>query len=139
MSGADGRARTGLLGRIIGVGGPAVQDAAGANRSRKWGKSAAGRVGGQLWFLFGVEAVEVALELVEAVHGGQILVAIAQMVLAELARGVAERFEQLGNSGILSLQAHRRGRHADLAQPGTEHALAGDERSPPSRATLLPR
>ena len=36
-----------------------------------------------------VEVVEVAEELVEAVHGRQELVAVAQVVLAELAGGVA--------------------------------------------------
>jgi hypothetical protein len=34
--------------------------------------------------------------------GGQELVAIAEMVLAELPRGVAERLQQLGDSGILA-------------------------------------
>ena len=36
-----------------------------------------------------VEVIEVAEELVEAVDRGQELVAIAEVVLAELARGVA--------------------------------------------------
>ena len=36
-----------------------------------------------------VEVIEVAEELVEAVHGRQELVVIAEMVLAELAGGVA--------------------------------------------------
>ena len=44
------------------------------------------RVVGMLRFLLGVEVIEVAVELVEAVHRGQVLVAIAQVVLAELAR-----------------------------------------------------
>ncbi len=43
----------------------------------------------------GVEVIEVAEELVEAVHGRQMLVAIAQMVLAELAGGVAEALQEL--------------------------------------------
>jgi hypothetical protein len=38
-----------------------------------------------LRLLLGVEMVEVAEELVESVHGGQELVAVAEMVLAELA------------------------------------------------------
>ena len=37
--------------------------------------------------LLGVEVIEVAEELVEAVHGGQVLVAVALVVLAELAGG----------------------------------------------------
>ncbi len=39
--------------------------------------------------LHGVEVVEVAPELVEAVHRRQKFIAIAKMVLAELPRGVA--------------------------------------------------
>jgi hypothetical protein len=35
--------------------------------------------------LLGVEVVEVAEELIEAVHGRQVLVAVAEVVLAELA------------------------------------------------------
>ena len=46
-----------------------------------------------LRLLFGVEVVEVAEELVEAVHGRQILVQIAEVVLAELAGRVAKRLE----------------------------------------------
>ena len=42
-----------------------------------------------LGLLFGVEVVQVAEELVEAVHGRQVLVLVAEVVLAELAGGVA--------------------------------------------------
>src|SRR5262249_38774879 len=38
----------------------------------------------------GVQMVEVAEKLVEAVHGRQVFVAVAEMVLTELAGGVAE-------------------------------------------------
>ena len=38
-----------------------------------------------------VEVIEVAEEFVEAVHGRQELVLVAEMVLAELAGGVAHR------------------------------------------------
>ena len=72
---------------------PTVKDATGAEPlpelreiRRRW-------VVGQLGFLFGVEVVEVAEELVEAVVGGQVLVLVPQVVLAELAGGVAVRLE----------------------------------------------
>ena len=42
-----------------------------------------------LRLLLGVQVVEVAEELVEAVHGRQVLVAVAEVVLAELAGDVA--------------------------------------------------
>ena len=58
-----------------------------------------------LRLLLGVEVVEVAEELVEAVHRRQELVAVAQMVLAELAGGVAERLERLGDGDVLGAQA----------------------------------
>jgi len=51
--------------------------------------------------LLGIEVVEVAEELVEAVHGRQELVAVAKMVLAELAGGIALRLEQLGERRVL--------------------------------------
>jgi hypothetical protein len=44
--------------------------------------------------------VEIAEEFVEAVYRGQVLVAIAEMVLAELAGGVAERFEDFGERRV---------------------------------------
>ena len=39
--------------------------------------------------LRGVEVIELAEVLVEPVDGGQVLVEVAEMVLAELARGIA--------------------------------------------------
>ena len=50
-----------------------------------------------LGLLLGVEVIEVAVELVEPVHGRQVLVQVAEVVLAELAGGVAERLEQFGD------------------------------------------
>src|SRR6476620_2511776 len=48
------------------------------------------RIVRQFRLLLGVEMVEIAEELVEAVHGRQRLVAVADMVLAELPGGVTE-------------------------------------------------
>ena len=91
----------------------------------------------QLRLLLGVEVVEVAEELVEAVHGRQELVHVAEVVLAELPGRVAERLEQLGDRRVLGLQADVRAGHPDLAQAGAEDALAGDERRPSRGAALL--
>ena len=52
-------------------------------------------------------------------------------------RSVAQRFEQLGDRGVLVLNALLRAGHADLEQPGAEGSLAEDERGPPRRAGLL--
>jgi hypothetical protein len=38
-------------------------------------------------------------------HRGQMLVPVAEVVLAELAGGVAERFQQFGNGRIFRLNA----------------------------------
>jgi hypothetical protein len=72
--------------------------------------------------------VEVAEELVEAVHGRQELVEVAQVVLAELAGRVAQGLQQLRDGRVLGAQPDIGPRHAHLAQPGAKAALTGDER-----------
>jgi hypothetical protein len=66
-----------------------------------------------LRFVLGVQVVEVAEELVEAVYGRQELVAVAEMVLAELCGSITLRLEQLGNRPGL-LQMTRREGHRSL-------------------------
>ena len=53
------------------------------------------RIVGVLGLILGVEVIKIAEELVETVHGRQELIAIAEMVLAELSSRVAEGLEQL--------------------------------------------
>ena len=79
--------------------------------------------------LLGVEVVEIAEELVEAMYRRQILVAVAEMVLAELAGGIAERLEQFGDRRVLACRPDGRARNADLREAGAQRALAGDEAS----------
>jgi hypothetical protein len=62
--------------------------------------------------------VEVPEELVEAVHRRQELIAIAQVVLAEVAGGVAQRLESLGHCDVACLKAHGRARDTDFRQAG---------------------
>ena len=72
---------------------------------RKLGKSGSSLgIVRQFRFLLGVEVIEIAVELVEAVHGRQHLVLVAEMVLAELAGGVALRLEQFGDGRVFLLQ-----------------------------------
>ena len=92
---------------------------------------------GPLGLLLGIEVVEVAEEFVEAVLGGQVFVTVAEMVLAELAGGVAERLQRLGDRGIAVLQADRRAGDADLAQAGAQADLAGDEGRTAGGAAVL--
>jgi hypothetical protein len=87
--------------------------------------------------LFGVEVIEVAEELVEAVHGRQVLVAIAKVVLAELAGGVSLIFQELRDRWIVRAQAHLRARQADLREPGSYGRLPGNECRTTRRAALL--
>ena len=93
---------------------------------------------GQFGFLLGVEVIQVAEELVEAVHGGQMLVAVAEVVLAELAGGVALRLQCGGDGRVLRLQAEFGAGHADLGQASAVGVLAGDEGRPACGAALLP-
>ena len=55
------------------------------------------------------------------------LITIAQMVLAELAGGVAHRLQQHGNGGVFRAHAFRRTGQAHLGKARTQGALAGDE------------
>src|SRR5277367_2108804 len=77
--------------------------------------------------LHGVEVIEVTVELVEAVDGGEVLVAVAQMVLAELAGGVAHGFQRGGDGYRLRGNADFRASLADGGHAGANGKLAGDE------------
>jgi len=88
--------RAGVLDALGAVAvGPGVQHAAGPELLAELGILWVVR---QFGFLFGVEVIQVAEELVEAVHRGQVLVAVAEVVLSELASGVALRFERPSRS-----------------------------------------
>ena len=60
-------------------------------------------------------------------HGRQVLVAIAEVVLAELAGGVPGALEDLRDRRVFGLDAQRRPGHADLGEAGADRLLAGDE------------
>src|SRR5262249_45311580 len=84
-----------------------------------------------------IEMVEVAEELVEAVDGGQELVAVAEVILAELAGGVALRLEQIGERRVLLGQSFLGAGQPDLEQARAEAALPRDEGGASRRAGLL--
>jgi hypothetical protein len=77
---------------------------AGAEALAEVGEVLGRGVVGQLRLLLGVQVVQVAEELVEAVVAGQVLVLVAQVVLAELAGRVPQRLEQLGDGRVLGPQ-----------------------------------
>src|SRR3712207_9191926 len=65
-----------------------------------------------------------------------VLVLVAEMVLAELAGGIAERLQEFGDRRVAVLQADGRSRNADLGESGAQRRLAGDEGRPARRAAL---
>ena len=95
------------------------------------------RIVGVFRLFLGVEVIEIAEELVEAVHRRQVLVAVAEVVLAELAGGVAEVLQELRDRRVLGLEAERGAGHADLGEAGADRRLAGDEGGAAGGAALL--
>ena len=62
---------------------------------------------------------------------------IAEVVLAELAGGIALRLEQFGDGRIFLLQADRRAGHPDLGQARADGVLAADEARTTGGTALL--
>ena len=81
--------------------------------------------------------IEVPEELIEAMHRRQVLVAIAEMVLAELAGRVTEALEHLRDGHVFGLDPQGGAGHADLGQARADRLLAGEERRTASGAALL--
>src|ERR1019366_10328513 len=81
--------------------------------------------------------VQVAEELVETVNRRQELIAVTEMILAELTGHIAERLEQIGERRILIRQPFFRPRQPNLQKPGAHWALTGNECSAAGGAGLL--
>ena len=90
-----------------------------------------------LRLFLGVQVIEVAEELVEAVHGGQMLVAIALVVLAELSSGVTLALEYGRHGDVGLLPALFGARQADLGHAATHRHAAADEGRAAGGAALL--
>jgi hypothetical protein len=103
-----------ILGRIVHIGRLAVQHAAWSEFFEEAGHL---RIVGKFGFFFGVQMVQIPEEFVEPVDRRKILVAVAEMVLAELTRGISLRLQQLGDRRIFFLKTNRRARHADVGEP----------------------
>src|SRR6185295_161863 len=73
------------------------------------------------------EVIEVSKELVKAMHGGQKLISVAEMVLAKLTANVAMRFEHVGDGRVFRLKTKFCSRQADLCQAGPNWRLPGNE------------
>ena len=108
------RQRPGVLDPLAAVGhSPAVDDPA---RTVALPESGVLGVVLMLGLFLRVQVVEVPEELVETVVGGQVLVEVTQMVLAELGGGVAQGLQELGYGRVLRTQAKTGPRQADLGQ-----------------------
>src|SRR5262249_15913749 len=59
------------------------------------------RIVGVLGLVFGIEVIKIAKELIEAMHGWEKLVGVAEMVLTELSGHVAQWLEQFGKRRVL--------------------------------------
>ena len=81
--------------------------------------------------------IEITVELLEPVHCGQIFVAIAQVVLAELTGGVAKRLQHFGYGRVFRMQSDCGAGHADFGQAGADRVLTSDEARAAGRAALL--
>src|SRR5215467_4330480 len=71
---------------------PAMQDTARTILFSEIREILLGRIIAQLRLFFRVQVIEVSKELIKSMHGRQMFITIAKMVLAELPCGVAERF-----------------------------------------------
>ena len=121
-------------GRIVLVGRLALEHAA---RSEFLSEVRVLRVVGILGLFLGVQVIQVAEELVEAMHRRQVLVAIAEVVLAELAGGVPETLEDLRDRRVLRFDPQRGAGHADFGEAGADRLLAGEEGGTAGGAALL--
>ena len=96
-----------------------------------------GRVVLVLRLFLRVQVVEVAEELVEAVHRGQVLVAIALVVLAELPGGVARALQHGGHGHVGLLPTLGGARQPDLGHAAAHRHRTADEGGAASGAALL--
>jgi hypothetical protein len=87
--------------------------------------------------LHGVEVIEVAPEFLEAVRSRQRVGVVAQMVLAELAGGVAEIVQKLGDRRRAGPQVGRAARELRRNHSGAQRVHSGKEGVASRRATLL--
>src|SRR5690349_9842496 len=70
-------------------------------------------------------------------HRGQELVPVSKVVLSELARSIAQRLQQFGDSRIFRLKTSVGSGHSDLGQPRADWILAGKKRRASGSAALL--
>ena len=92
---------------IGGIGRICVQDTARPEPLAEFGIFRIIRI---LRLFLGVEVIKIAEELVEAMYRGQMLIAVAQMVLAELAGRIVERLHHIRHARIFGAEPELRAR-----------------------------
>ena len=79
-------------------------------------------------FFLGIQVVEITEPFVETVSGGQELVAVTQVVFAELRGGVTRGLEHFRNRRVAPLDSTRRAGNADGRHAHANGHLPSDER-----------
>src|SRR6185436_8632749 len=95
------------------------------------------RIVGILRLVLGIQMVKIAEEFVEAVHGRQEFVAVAEMILSELSGRIALRLQKLGDGRIFFRQPLLRRGQSHLQKTRPQRTLTGDESRAPRSTGLL--
>src|SRR5450432_2134002 len=94
-------------------------------------------IGRVRWVFHCVQVIEVAKEFIESVDGGQKLIQITEVVLAELSGGITHRLERRSNGHRLRGYSNGRACLTDCGHAGAQGDLAGYEVSATCRAARL--
>ena len=116
-----------LLGRVVHVGRPGMHHPARPESIAEVREILFVGIVRHFGLFFGVEMIEVAEELVEAVVGRKHAVEIAEVVLAELAGRIALVLEAGGDGHDVLLHPDRGAGDSDFGEAGAVDALPGDE------------
>src|SRR5262249_48376843 len=127
-----------LYRRIVLIGGVRTDHAARTEGATEVRKILLRGIVVHLRLFLGIEMIEIAEELVEAVVGRQHVVEIAEVVFAELPGRITLILESRGDCDGFFGHSDRSTRHTDLGQAGAKHALSCNERGTSGRAGLLP-
>jgi hypothetical protein len=104
---------------------------------RAYGIEEIGRIVAVKWVFHRIKVIEVAPELIEAVHGRQEFVAVTEVIFVELTRGVAHRLQGRCNGRRLRRHADCSSGLSDCRQAGPNRQFTGNEVRPPGGAACL--
>src|SRR6059036_2823409 len=87
--------------------------------------------------LHGIEVIQIAEELVEAVNRGKKLVSVAEVVLAKLTGGIAASLQRRGDRTGFRREAEFRARLSDRGHTRADGKLSGNEVGATRRAACF--